>query len=288
MNQKGQTLILMVVALSLISTMAALFALDYTRRSHRESMEQKRAVHLIYTLNATARWIHSLYYYECNCDPYVLNNRINQFNRRIYKGTIKEQGLDENNAGFEIIVGEFSPAPSLIQAIGIPAGRLVGQEPPNQYNTNQGRLVYGPQDVSVTFWLKPYGRLDHNEEPTRYEQTITLINTCTTKAPVSTNYLPPTKVGPQFGSIFNIAAYNGLQSAKCGNRIRGSVDQTDSVLDVNDRIIFQNWLKNSDTAGALDVSCNDLNNDGLRNEIDLNILEKSLKGYLHLNTPSFE
>jgi hypothetical protein len=117
--------------------------------------------------------------------------------------------------------------------------------------------------------------------------------------------LPPgLRDSPLFGVITTrgsyITAAGGLSGltdlstksiCSAGSVMRGSIDASTGGISIQDRVIFQNYLKTGDTIGVLNSvgpTCMDVNFDQIVNETDLNILEKMLKGYLYTNVPTSE
>jgi hypothetical protein len=298
--QSGQSLILAVFGIAIASTTLALFILKLSGSTYETSIEHRRSIDVIYVLNAVARSLQYIYYYEANCDPYLFNNKINLFRNRIFNAPFAGRSLDMTYAArqFVISIGEMNPPPPTIQSVPPPAGVAAGGGAVPTYYT-AGLGAFGPQDVSVTYWVTPFGQSLGSQGGVRYEQTVTLINTCTAGVGAG---IP----GPQFGSITNIALYQGAQPAgtdpaaayiqggnpwaggPCGGSPRGGINNTSKVT-AQDRNIFQNYLKNGDTSGVgIPLACMDMQNDGVINEIDMCIIEKALKGYINYLTPSWQ
>lgn len=300
-KQLGQGFILALMTITLAATSVALYGLNHSQNAYRSAVEFKHANDIMNVFNGMAKWLEFLYHYEANCDPYVFNNLINHYAYRQIQSPFNEQSL--NNAPvrpFMITVGEISPLPIAVHNINVPLGSGAGSPYSPYYQLGAG--AYGPQDISVTFWATPYLGLDSvaltSGSTTRYEQTITLINTCTFVD--RTTWCgggapdPACAAGPQFGQI-QPAPYAAAVAAEEANltaalaATRGDANG-DGLVNVTDRMIFQSFLKTGDitTMDAANFRTNmDMNNDGLLNETDLNILDKSLKGHLHFTAPSF-
>jgi hypothetical protein len=294
--QAGQSLILAVFGVAIASSTLAIFMLRLSGNAYDTSIEHRRSIDVIYVLNAVARSLQYIYYYEANCDPYLFNNKINLFQSRIFNAPFAGRSLDMTYATrqFLISIGEINPKPPSIESLPPPLGAGAAGAVPQYYTAGMG--AFGPQDVSVTYWVTPFGQTLGSQGGVRYEQTIALINTCTSGS----------GAGPQLGKISNLAAYQGAQPAgtdpaalylgggnpwaggPCGGGPRGGINNTGDVSSA-DRNIFQNYLKNGDTSGvAIPIPCMDMQNDGVVNEVDLSIIEKGLKGYLNYVTPSWQ
>lgn len=293
-NQSGQAMMIMVATMTLFATGIAMFGLEYTRVARKESVEFKRTTDVISTLNATARYLQQIYYSEANCDPYVFNIRLNSMSNRAYQSPFRQQHLVDSGAGtqsFGVSIGRMNPMPPSIQTYAPPVGNGAGAiVPPYQADG------YGPQDVTVTFWVTPYGQLGEHGV-TKYEQTVTLLNTCSPTANTTVN------AGPGFGNITNATTFsNSVQTQVAGsfaatgycagNRPRGTLDVSTGTLNSDDRILMMNYVRSGvttgGTSGTVDTTCADLNRDGLFNEIDLNIMDKTLKGYMYFHVPSYQ
>ena len=297
-KESGQALMLMVGIMTIVATSVAMYGLEYARVARKETIEFKRTTDVIGTLNATARYLQQLYFSEANCDPYVFNIRLNLIANRVYRSPFRQQHLVDEGAGtlsFDVSIGRITPEPPSVQTYAAPIGR--GAVPIVPLYTVAG---LGPQDATVTYWVTPYGQLgDHGI--TKYEQTVTLINIC-----VPTTSAVPL-AGPGFGSITNAATFSSSVETEtggsfaangycAGNSPRGSVDSVSATnpnattrLDPNDRTVMMNYIRAGVITGsAVNALCSDLNRDGIFNEIDLNIMEKTLKGYLFFHVPSFQ
>lgn len=303
-RERGQSILLMVLAVGLVGTTIGLLTLQSTQRVFRESVEFRRSLDVVYILNGVARWLQQIYINQANCDPYLFNNKINELTNRVYISQFKLQALDTSNSGyFTVSIGEMNPKPAPPAAIPQPAGTAVGANPQAYYLKNSlvsgGYGVYGPQDVSVTYWITPYGALSAEEGPTRYEQTITLINTCNMIAAITpSNGGAAYNTGPQYGTVSTIPGYLAAAQALVPGTSDGGAGGTlgdadaDATIGVLDRQIFSNWIKNGDNTGfaqdpiAQSPTSFDFNYDGAFNEIDLGLMDKSLKGYLFYLVPS--
>jgi hypothetical protein len=345
-KQRGQSLILMVLAMMIVTSAIALFTLEHAGTSLKRSVDFRRNTDVLYVMNGMARWLQHVYQFEAGCDPYAFNNKINQLDHRIYKSTFRPFGIDDANQIFRFSIGEitmpidwvaeksYTPGtqgrPASIHLMKPPVGAgdpATALDPAPYYSIGCGSpaksayALYGPQDVSVTYWVTPYNVLDSPGLPslgTRYEQTITLINTCTSQIPQQlqgASCLGPLHLGPDYFSITDPKAYadeavahmksnagagiSGLVSSTMNcltGGVKGDIDG-DGRLTYKDRNMIRNILKNNDvttvnggatptpiydTSGNLTAlgKCMDLDSNGLVNEVDLNILEKGLKGYL--------
>lgn len=312
-TESGQGFILAVMGMTLVASTIALFTLETSQRTLRDAVESRRNVDINYALAGAARWLQQIYYNQSNCDPYVFNMKINGFPNRTYSTTFGRNSLDTTASAlaYLVSVGEIrglitvgastTPVarnPRLVQNMPSPVGKAAG--PPVKYYSSATGL-YGPQDVSVTYWVKPFGSVDAGAGGTRYEQTITLMNTCSPIDPAAgANAYTP---WPPLGSINDASNYStaAVSKMKVTNTslkqcrdpvsgiftIRGSIDSNTGTTSRTDVFVLQHYLRSADTSGTDAYrECLDMNADGQTNDVDLNVLQKSLKGYLFYSTPS--
>lgn len=291
-KERGQGLLLMVMAMTLIATGIGLYSLQQAQHAQRESVEFKRSSNVIASLNGVAQYLQQIYYNEANCDPYLFNQRLNQLTNRVYQSRLRSQSLavdSGSSPSYNSGIGAMRPQPPSPSTL----------QPPLGTNSTTGILPapygvvgFGPQDLSITYWVVPYGTMGERGA-TRYEQTVTLINTCSPYAPADYTATPPR---PAFNSITDPVAYAAAVLAeipntptanvRCGTRARGSIDSNDATITLSDREIFMNYVRSGDTANVTTDGCADMNSDGILNEVDLNILDKTMKGYLYFNAPA--
>lgn len=293
-NQEvGQGLLLMVMAMTMIATGVGLYALQQAQHTQRESIEFKRSSNVMAALNGVAQYLQQIYYNEANCDPYLLNQRLNQLSNRTYQSRLRTQSLALDSGSsptFNSGIGAMSPQPPSPASLQPPLGTNASGANPAPYTA--GYEGFGAQDVSITYWVVPYGTMGERGA-TRYEQTVTLINTCSPNAPANYALASPR---PAFNTITDPAGFAAAVLAevpntqtanvRCGTRARGSIDSNDAAITLGDREVFMNYVRSGDTAGVTDDDCADMNSDGIFNEVDLNILDKTMKGYLYFNAPA--
>jgi hypothetical protein len=303
-RQRGQGLLVMVMVLTVISTGVAMYALEQTRMSQRNAIDFKRTSDVLSILHASAQYLQNIYQNEANCDPYAFNMRINSMNNRVYNAALRQQPLinptDASAGNYRISITTISPQPPLSQNLIQPIGSNAAGATPTPYVT----LGYGPQDLTVTYTVVPFASTRGALGNTKYRQSVTLINTCSRISETSLGPLPSIVLG----SVVDPPNYNGTFAAAvqdtsttgfvangiCGTVPRGGIDTNKPVLDVQDLQVYSNYVRSGVTVGVLgapgplDISCADTNRDGILNELDVGIVEKTLKGYLYFSAPSFE
>jgi len=321
MNSKnhGQGLILMLLAISLISSSIALFMMDQSQSLYKESVELRRVSGVISAFTLAAKHLRYVYETQANCDPYIFNNYLYEEHAVDTDGIIGKWRVVRIPSPFRALNVNYITGTFQLNQIDISIGQVrtvdqgagtVGYPPmaKNQapmpvgsaaagaltrkfYDTiGANNAAFGPADIVVSMSAKPDGA------QVRYDQDIILINTCTNPAVVA-NANPIANV-PILGIITNIASYRaeatssdpaGSFSTAGQNVCLGDVNG-DSTVGPGDVLLLRNYLRSAEIStgtSLTNIDCTDMNNDGLIDEIDLNILQKSLKGYLYYYAPSW-
>lgn len=299
--EEGQGLLLMVMTMTLVATMIGMYSLQRARMTQKDTVQFKRASNVINTMNGVAQYLHHIYYNEANCDPYLMNVRLSQMSNRIYRSNLRMNAplaVDSGAApALNVSFGAMIPPPPTAAQMPAPLGSSTGAVP-----KSYSQKGLGPQDVSITYSVVPYGTMG-DTGATRYEQTVTLINTCSPRTTANYDTADISSTIPGFGDITSASQFAAALAAEVPNTttsnmvctggtgnpgVRGSIDSNDT-LSLDDREVFMNYVRSGDNAGVINgtaTGCADTNGDGMLNEVDLNVLDKTMKGYLYINAPS--
>lgn len=271
-SESGQAQILMALVMGFAIFVGAFFALEYAQKTSTSQVMNVRKSEIRGALDAAVKHAAYLYHHESSCDPVKLNQKLA---RMALNGSIGQ------NPGLWQMDVTINPLQPPIRVAFSAATRYTWT------NTVDPSLLFNPgtsQDAIVEVWARS-GNV-------RLSQSAILVNNCTypcNQLAGQDGYCMQNTalITPEilYGTINDPAAY-GLNA--CQGSTLGDLTQ-DGVIDVRDILVFRNYLRSGSTAGSTTstllggpgISCADFNNDALVDEIDLSILEKALRGYLH-------
>jgi hypothetical protein len=302
LDNRGQSQILAVVALSAVMTSVALISVDYSRQTANFGVQILKRVEMRNALDEAVRYASYLYRNESGCDPVVLNAKLS---RMVPTGAINGLASPPAPTNRYLQIGLNSQTYNVsfgqVTALqwnggGVPAAdpSLDGSAP-----TPFPVLAGTSQDADIEVWTT-YGLAPNAQ---RMVQRAVLINTCTypcslplnngSEAAQTGSFPCGTGQGDAAISYLQINANTG--PACNGGRKPGDLNGAcgsapDGFIDMQDVILLRNYLRSADASGtcvatmigngAANSACADLNLDGRVDEIDLNILEKVLRGYI--------
>jgi hypothetical protein len=299
---------------------AALFSLQYAGQTQIGSMSSSRRTELRTVLDEAVKMASYLYHVESACDPESLDGKLARIKpdgtlnpafpvvaapaaNQTYTNRYVQFGVNSN-----VYNVSFGPVTRIKWR-----GNLAA---PNNVDPTVTGITYNQgtsQDAAIQVWTT-FGTQ-------RVTQVAALINNCTypcsagppgfvsdqcTRAwdpeiafhRIDTPAAFPTGVNQLAGVQTCVGGLGGrvrgqvklAAGAACtpappfGNCVGGACAAAPNTVTIDDVVTLKNYLRSGDWAGSCSnilTACGDLNNDGVVDEMDLNILEKVLRGYLY-------
>ncbi|MGZ3696836.1 MAG: dockerin type I domain-containing protein [Bdellovibrionota bacterium] len=303
-REAGQAQLLTAFALGVVMLSAALYSLDYANHTNISSLKSARRTEMKAALDAGIKQLSFLYHSESACDPVTLDLKLNRLQT---DGTILSNNPPVTPGNFtrrqmNVTVSHHAYTVSFGAVTRLPwQGNLAAPNNVDPTITSAaGVLSYNAgtsQDAVVEVWTQ-FGQ-------TRVLQNAVLINNCNYPCSQALGVDPCLVPGDQalaYHRVIQPANFPGPANPvpnpaswnqQCfGGALMGDVSNpADGTVDLSDLLILKNYLRSGDWTGssrkifvgtgAPNYGCADLNGDGLVNEIDLNIMEKMLRGYLY-------
>ncbi|MCC7441220.1 MAG: hypothetical protein IT285_06295 [Bdellovibrionales bacterium] len=313
-DECGQTQILMSAVIGAALFTGALYSLDYTQRTTALQTKSVRRGEIRAALDVAIKHAAQIYRNEAGCDPVHLNERLARiqtdgslapapetvatgalpsFPPAVIYDTTWTRTMDVAISGTDYPV-TFGPVSQVSRSDG--QNFVVADSP------------QGPMDAMVEVWTSRSLGPGPNDG-IRVAQRAVLINNCVYLCSrVAPNEFCPAKsaLSHDDGVVFHaLTGADSLPACSGGRRV-GNVDTlgcpaVTNRVDVTDLHILRNHIRSGALAGTCEGllatgggpcpagcaagpparSCGDLNADLLVDEIDLNILEKILRGYLN-------
>mgnify|MGYP007063367445 CR=1 FL=1 len=292
LSNKGQAQLLGAMVIGIVILSAGMYVVERNQRAAEFQIKSNFRSEMRTAIDGATKTVAHLYHNEANCDPVTLTNLINKIDKD--GNVIDEIGTRQ----ISYIVNErtYSISIGAVQRI---SWEGVEDDPSMPWKIGTS------QDALIELWTS------HNNQ--RVVQAAALLNTCT--YPCSSTIKNNDGSVDQTNGICQVASDQAIafhtlddpsvfskETCDGGLRNKGDLNdvnaslgtaecpknQTDSTIDVIDLMIFKNYLRTGRPNGSCETSilasneCTDLNNDGITNETDLNLLEKTLRGYIYL------
>lgn len=281
-QESGQAQILIALAMSTVMISAAYYTLERTQKAGETAIRQMKLSEARAALDGAIQFAAYLYQFQSGCDPVLFNEKLSRLNldgSLLESGTssptIRQMDVSVNFTAFRIAFGPVTR----IDWVGSTDDPSV----PNEVGTSQ--------DALIETWT--------TSQSTRFIQRAVLINNCTypcstslsssgycvaaSDAAIAYHQIDPHSFPiPSCGGTGSTGVAGG---AIGGTSSYGIVDSLDQVINVPDLIVLRNYLRSGQTEGSVGEfvikECADVNQDGMLNEIDLNLIEKLLRGYIN-------
>lgn len=305
----GQAQLLTVSALGAFMAMIAYATLQYGSQTHRAEILGGRRTEMRGALEAAIKHAAHLYQGEASCDPITLDRML----ARIETDGSLKQGLNRQAVGAfprRQMQVEINGRPYRV-AFG-PVRRLgwSGSADPSDPTGYEGRTQDAVVEAWTTFGTQQVRQIAVLINNCTYPCSFRMCKCGTGGVPEScaTASCPPAQRIPTepclldadrsiaYHRLENIGIYPVAGWGRACNSGRNlgdlkSLPAASSTIDMRDLAILKNYLRSGDYSGssstiligggAPETACADLNQDRMVNEMDLALLEKALRGYLH-------
>jgi len=306
-KKSGQVQLLTAAVMTLVAVASALSIMDFTIRNFQSRSQIAKRTEMRSALREAIKHAYYIYYNESSCDPVVLDSKLSRLDPVALDGTILETFPAAGTGPrrhMNVQVGSHTYLVSFgaVERLAWDGNSIPAADPTIQNIAGVDRYFEGTsQDAVLEVSTSNFSRI-------KMSQRAALINNCShpcsytesgncevasDRAVSYHRILDPPNFA--FGTTTVVSPDDtiwGAAGKKCfDTRYFGDLTSAvDSQVCLGDLAILKNYLRSGDFAGSsTDIligaggvdGCADFNSDGLVNEIDLNILEKVLRGYIY-------